>query len=56
MMTPKSITSSGVFQNFADLYTENDDESDGSNDSAEATLDFFSDIGYQRLVDALIYG
>ncbi|MBY0083600.1 MULTISPECIES: glycosyltransferase family 4 protein [Brevibacillus] len=52
----QSITSTGVFQNFADLCTENDDESDGSNDSAEATFDFFSDIGYQRLVDALIYG
>lgn len=51
----QSITSTGVFQNFADLYTESDDESDGS-DSAEATFDFFSDIGYQRLVDALLYG
>ncbi|MED1914286.1 glycosyltransferase family 4 protein [Bacillus thuringiensis] len=41
----QSITSTGVFQNL--------DESD---DFAEATFDFFSDIGYQRLVDALIYG
>ena len=56
MMTPKSITSSGVFQNFADLYTENDDESDGSNDSAEATLDFLFRYRLSELVDALIYG
>ncbi|MGG4452482.1 glycosyltransferase family 4 protein [Brevibacillus porteri] len=51
----QSITSTGVFQNFADLCTENDDESDVS-DSSVATFDFFSDIGYQRLVDALLYG
>jgi spore coat protein SA len=44
----QSITRTGVFQNLADLCTENDDD--------EATFDFFSDIGYQRLVDALIYG
>ncbi|WP_429844283.1 glycosyltransferase family 4 protein [Brevibacillus sp. FIR094] len=52
----QSIASTGVFQNFANLCTENDDESDGSDESAEATFDFFSDIGYQRLVDALLYG
>ncbi|MFD2087643.1 glycosyltransferase family 4 protein [Brevibacillus brevis] len=52
---PHSITSTRVFQNVADLCTEND-ESDGSDDSTEASFDFFSAIGYQRLVDALIYG
>ncbi|EJL23815.1 glycosyltransferase family 4 protein [Brevibacillus sp. BC25] len=51
-----SCFSTRDFQNLADLRTENDDESDGSDDPAEVTFEFFSDIGYQRLVDALIYG
>lgn len=50
----QSITSTRDFQNLADQRTENDEEYDGSYDYAEVTFDFFSDIGYQRLVDALI--